>query len=1136
MPLEWLAGLKIVGLSVATNTKVESVSPEQLKKLWSKISAGDWFQLLSEHKPDHNWTQRAGKISGRCIYHAEKTPSFHIDPVGGFAHCFGGSCPTKHVWNPIRLAADIMGTGYAQAIRQLKNRFGIALPAAYTNNVEKIEENDALKRVLRTVMNRELCDALENPEDPKFAYLEATKLVGWFRERELPEDVIYQLPIGVIPTHERLYDRLDELPNGADFREAAHTYLRDCFTTPGNPLKYEGFLAFFYYKSPTEIGRIRIRRPRTPKVYALDDPYDQEVGFFGLNMYPELMNDLDNHPMHAIEGEFDVLSIVAHQLNTGRSDVCVVGTGGTMMESHVDRLSTFGFKHTYLIPDNDRPGVEWARNILAENTEVHRVFLWDDERDQQIKDVDQAIRVYGFDDFYGRLTDPDNFLFNHQWAIHQATKRIEAVPSGDIEQRNQIAVEFGKALAKETERDAYIDRISDDFGMSREILLQGLVPDDTPDGFVRRISKKLQEEFYFLSDDVAGSTGVLVVAWSRRKRIIRKFPMDSEKKIRAALERDLGRLENYTKTNFGIPDFMLFKAGPRGRDVPRPDMEMSKMITHYYAHALTIASENTEPAERLVQLGQGVHYIENPDDGERAVYVVNGTYFFRGIFSDDGDEVTYEDIDCPRFGKYVFSLDNKPWSVNIKKVEDLQEAGRQYDPAEVYKKVKKVFDLGWRFYNHELESMFLAADTLYTIVADLFKTIVMADVTGVTHSGKTTLLQVIGGTEFPGYRLCEATETLSDFSAAGMRNLMSGHKLRLFIDEFEDNDFGVGRPSRKSAAVREILDVIRNMASGGAESVRGDTSGGFLRFKLQFPITVSGIYTMQEARDLNRFVHIRTQRIDGFTNPIVPIQKAFPIKAMQELRRQITLCWFPRIPELLQTFEEVKADFAGGANLPAGMYSRMVDNFLPAAAILKFVGEDHIKFVQKFSELKLRELVEQGGATKESSEIWSEILHAPVALHQLSQEVDEHIVAVAKLVGDPHKHYILDKIDLGVYLLPEKMWLLVFWKKAVAGVLRNSTKFRNVQHHGHLKMVADMDPRVIPREQLARGSFLQNEVWPRVNAKVGLNEVSVFNLDGTIVLADDAEPAVRDSQRRDRMLGDIPQGTGTKTNKGNFDV
>lgn len=237
-------------------------------------------------------------------------------------------------------------------------------------------------------------------------------------------------------------------------------------------------------------------------------------------------------------------------------------------------------------------------------------------------------------------------------------------------------------------------------------------------------------------------------------------------------------------------------------------------------------------------------------------------------------------------------------------------------------------------------------------------------------------------------------------------------------------------------------------------------------------------------------------------------------------------------------FEEVKAEFSEGSNLPAGMYTRMVDNFLPAATILKFVGEDYVSFVKSFSELKMREMVEQGGATKESAEIWTEILHAPIALYQLarSEEVNDSVTAVVKLLADPHKHYLLDKIDLGVYLIPDRMWLVVFWEKAIPGVLKHSMQFKNARHRGHLKMLADMDPRVIPRDQLARGNFLSKEVWPRVNAQIGLNEISVFNLEGTLVMVNTDEPTIRDSQRRGRMMDDIAHGGDTKPNRGNFDT
>lgn len=1117
---------------MAANKRVENVSPEHLKKIWSKISADDWFSLLNEHKPSHNWTKRGTRIVGCCIYHQEKTPSFHVDVHNGFAHCFGSSC-TKHVWNPVRFAADIMGTGYAQAIRQLKNRYGIALPTAYTNNVQEIEENNELKLLLATVMNRELREALVNPEDPNYSYMETSGVLPWLRERQLPEDVFHQLPVGVFPTHQRLFERLDEIPGGKDSRETAFNYLRKGFTTPGNPPMYEGYLVFFYYKSPTELGRFRVRRPKTPKVYAVDDPYDDDVGFLGLNMYPEVMGNLDNHPLYAVEGDFDALSVIAHQLNAGRGDVCIVGTGGAM-ESRLDVLTTFGFKKTFLVPDNDKPGRGWARRILTKNESVSRIFKWDEDLDRQIKDVDQAIRTHGFEPFYTRLTDETNFQFNHEWAIEQAKRAIEAFPSGDVDGRCKAAVEFGTALKKDTEREAFVDHISQEFGISQTALVQDMTPDDSPTGFKSRIAKKLKEEYYFLSENESSGGTTRVRAWSRRKRVMRSFVMDADKKVRAALERDLKDLQEYTKQHFGIPDFILFKAGPRGKEIPRSDIEVSKLITHYYAEALSNAADDTEPESHLVRLGQGVHYIDNPDEGDPTVFVVNGTYFFRGVFTDGGIE--YEEIDCPRYDQYVFDLvDNKPWSTNVKSVKDLKE-GTKYDLREIFEKVRDIFNIGWKFYNHELEATFLAADVMYTTVADVFKMMVMADITGVTHSGKTTLLQVFGGKEFSGYRLCEATETLSDPSMAGMRNMMASHKLRLLIDEFEDNDHGAGRLNPKAYAVRGILDVVRNMASGGVDSVRAGTSGEVHKYKLQFPMTVSGIYTMQEPRDLNRFVHIRTQRIEGFSNPIVAIQKKYSIKAMKELRRQITLCWFPRIPELLRTINTVREEFAEGGHLPAGTYSRMLDNFIPAATILKMVGEDYVKFVNEFSTLKMQELVEQGGAVKESEDIWEELLHTSVSIYQLVRDVNEGIASVATLVADPHKHYLLDKTDLGVYLIPEKMWLVVFWRKATSTILKNSARFKNTHNFGHLKMVADMDPRVIPRERLARGKFLEEHVWTRTKTQVGLNAISVINIKDTIKIDQPEEAAIRDSQRRAQLMDDIPKKVDTKSNRGDFDV
>jgi len=1118
---------------VADKASAENVTPSQLKNIWSKISNDDWFQLLNEFKPDSRWTKRGKMIVGKCIYHDDSTPSFHVDTERGFAHCFGSSCPKKHVWNPVSFAADIMSLGYGQALRQLKSRFGVTLPKAYSNNVEKVAENDVLKRTLSTVMNRELCDALVRPDAPEYTYIVESGLLPWLAARKLPTDVIHQLPIGVVPTQQRLYVRLEELPHGKDMREAAYSYLRDCFATPGNPPKAEGHFVFINYRSPTEIGRFRVRRPNGKKAfYAITDPYENDVGFFGLNMYPELLGNLSDHPLHAMEGEFDALSVIAHQLATGQSDICVVSTGGSM-DNHLDQLSDFGFTDARLIPDNDAPGIGWTKNILANNVNVSRVFKWEDE-DSQIKDVDQAIRAFGFETVYQRLNEDKNYQYNHEWAVEQAAKNLGEVDPGDVDARYKVAIEYGKTLSKESEREAYLDLICQDHGLTRGTIVQDLVSDDTPAGFRRRIAQKLKEEYHFLTEQAEKNTPS-VKAWSIRKRVERTFVMDSEKKIRATLERDLRNLDDYISANIGVPDFIRYRPGPRGSMVERTDIDISRTLTYYASQAVSQAADETIPRSQLIPLGQGVHYEENADTGEKSVFVVNGTRFFHGKIVDD--KITYEEVDSPLYGEHIFDLSSREWSRYIKTVADVQTGGEKCDPRTLFLSIKRMLDVGWKFYHHELESTFLAADILYTTIADVFQTVTLTDVMGATQSGKTTLLQLYGGNRYPGYRLCEAVRTLSDYSAAGVRNLLTGYKLRLILDEFEDNDAGGGRISRKALAVREILDLVRNMASGGASIIRaGDTQGTCAEYSLKFPLTVSGIFPMQEPQDLNRFVHIKTQHVDGFGSPLAAIQRKFSLEDVRTIRKGVTLCWLPRIPAIQKVFKEIQQEFTDGANLPAGMFTRMLDNFLPAAAILKYIGEDYVSFVRQFSELKMTELTEQGGATKESAAIWSDILHTPIALYRYLRDEEESITGISNLLADPHKHYLLDKIDLGVYYMPEKNWLIVFWQRALKGVLTRSARFGNAKHHGHLKSVADMDVHVIPREALMRTNFLQEEVWPRVNIQVGYAEISVYNLEGVLVKKEDSDPSVKDKNKKNRMMNDIARPKNTKTNQGDFDV
>ena len=61
---------------------------------------------------------------GLCPFHGEKTPSFHVNRDKGFFHCFGCGAGGD-VFKFLELHEKI---GFPDAVKQLAQRFGVALP------------------------------------------------------------------------------------------------------------------------------------------------------------------------------------------------------------------------------------------------------------------------------------------------------------------------------------------------------------------------------------------------------------------------------------------------------------------------------------------------------------------------------------------------------------------------------------------------------------------------------------------------------------------------------------------------------------------------------------------------------------------------------------------------------------------------------------------------------------------------------------------------------------------------------------------------------------------------------------------------------------------------------------------------
>ena len=84
-------------------------------------SQADIVQVVQDHVP---LKKTGSSYKGLCPFHAEKTPSFHVNHDKGFFHCFGcgtGGDVVKFVELQEKLS-------FPDAVRQLARRFGIPVP------------------------------------------------------------------------------------------------------------------------------------------------------------------------------------------------------------------------------------------------------------------------------------------------------------------------------------------------------------------------------------------------------------------------------------------------------------------------------------------------------------------------------------------------------------------------------------------------------------------------------------------------------------------------------------------------------------------------------------------------------------------------------------------------------------------------------------------------------------------------------------------------------------------------------------------------------------------------------------------------------------------------------------------------
>ncbi len=285
---------------------------------------------------------RAGKhFKGRCPFHGEKTPSFHVSPERGTYHCFGGGVGG----DIFSFIEAIDGVDFKEALKTLAQKAGVELipeaPEKRTEREQLVASIEAATKFYEEQLG-------QNSEAR--AYLE---------KRGVTKETIAKWRIGYAPGPPTGgWRELKSHLNAAGFKDDILLKAGLIKTTDGGKEPFDVFRDRVMFPMRDQGGRVvafsgRILHPdeKSPKyVNSPETPlYHKSELLYGYDMAKHQLRQL---PFWLIvEGQFDV--VMSHQAGY----MTTVAVSGTALTDHhvglLERLS----KNVVLALDADKAGI-----------------------------------------------------------------------------------------------------------------------------------------------------------------------------------------------------------------------------------------------------------------------------------------------------------------------------------------------------------------------------------------------------------------------------------------------------------------------------------------------------------------------------------------------------------------------------------------------------------------------------------------------------------------------------------------------------------------------------------------------------------------------------------------------------------
>lgn len=327
--------------------------------------AADIVQVIGEHVE----LKRAGtRFSGLCPFHAEKTPSFSVNPQGQFFHCFG--CGESG--DVFSFVMKYHHLEFPEALKILAQKFSVDLPERPLSEAEQaqLRQRESLYAANEAaVLVYQRC--LDHPRlgrDAR-AYLE---------QRGVPAEITDRYRLGYAPdpaaaSWSYLTDQLQAQGLTPAILEAAGLAVKK---DQGG--QYDRFRGRIMFPITNMIGRVvafggRILGEGKPKyMNSPESPvFDKSRLLFGLHQHRQAIRQ--QRRCLVVEGNFDLLLLAVHGI-----DNVVAPLGTALTRNHIHSLRGYG-DEVILLFDADAAGLKAAmRSIpffLAEQVEGRVALL-----------------------------------------------------------------------------------------------------------------------------------------------------------------------------------------------------------------------------------------------------------------------------------------------------------------------------------------------------------------------------------------------------------------------------------------------------------------------------------------------------------------------------------------------------------------------------------------------------------------------------------------------------------------------------------------------------------------------------------------------------------------------------------------